>query len=317
MAQTIPGQLHIQAPDQEPYTVELDKPIVRLGRLQSPENDVPLVHGSVSRRHAQIFCDRQPYRIIDLGSSNGTQVNDIPLPAQEVRELRDGDRIVIGPFTMAYRAPRVPEVGEPTADQQAPPEDAFGGLRVQEAPLVPPPPPPPPAERAPETPPVEPWAGMPRDRSRWLQYLPYIYSEDAFMGRFLLLFEDLFGPLDQSIAHLSMYLDPRTAPESFLPVLAGWLGLVLDERWPAERKRAILQAAVELYDLRGTARGLAKLLEASSGGRAEIVENVDGPHSFRVTLTPAPGKPIDEQMARYLIDTNKPAHTVYRLEIVT
>jgi hypothetical protein len=30
---------------------------------------------------------------------------------------------------------------------------------------------------------------------------------------------------------------------------------------------------------------------------------------------PDPSRPVDEQMVRHLIETNKPAHTVYHLEI--
>ena len=325
MALTVPGKLHITAPDEEPRSVTLDRPVLRIGRLPEPDNDLALVHGLVSRRHAQLFCDREPYRLIDLGSSNGTTVNDIPLPAQEVRELRDGDRIAVGPFTLTYEAPSAiaPEVPlEPEAPLQQeasaePVADPFAGLRVQEAPLAASPPEKPPSQGTvpPEERPPERWVGMPFDRSRWLQYLPYMYSEDEFLGRYLLITEDLFGPLDQAISHFDLFLDPQTAPESFLSVLAGWLGLVLDERWPAEQRRAILRTAVELYDFRGTSKGLTRLLEASTECAVEIAENVDGPHSFRVTLAPRSGVTVDEQMVRHVIESNKPAHTVYRLEI--
>jgi phage tail-like protein len=319
MAKTIPGKLQVTAPDEAPRTIVLDQPILRIGRLPAPENDLTLTHNLVSRRHAQIFCDRQPYRIVDLGSANGTSVNDIPLPADEVRELRDDDRIAIGPFTLTFKAPRVVEEAPPPPPEPVVKEeekDRIAGLRVEAAPEVPPPaePPPvgagPPGER-----PIVPWVGMPFDRGRWLQYLPYIYSEDEFLGRYLLIFEDLFGPLDQIAAHFDLFLDPRTAPESFLSELARWLGLVLDDRWPAERRRAVLQSAVELYDFRGTKKGLARLLEASADCRVEIAENTDGPHSFRVTLTPENGGLVDEGMVRHLIEANKPAHAVYRLEV--
>ena len=317
MTQTIPGKLHITAPDEAPRTVVLDEPILRIGRLPAPDNDLTLTHSLVSRRHAQIFCDREPYRIVDLGSSNGTQVNDIPLPADEVRDLHDGDQIVIGPFTLAFKAPRaVKETPEPAVKEEEEEKDRIAGLRVEEAPAAPPPVAPPPVGASlPAECPIGHWVGMPFDRSRWLQYLPYIYSEDEFLGRYLLIFEDLFGPLDQIVTHLDLFLDPRTAPESFLSELARWLGLVLDDRWPAGRRRAVLQSAVELYDFRGTKKGLARLLEASTDCRVEIAENTDGPHSFRVTLTPPNGQPVDEGMVRHLIETNKPAHTVYRLEV--
>lgn len=343
-----PGKLHITAPGEAPQTVLLDKPVLRIGRLPAPENDLPLVHSLVSRRHAQIFCDREPYRIVDLGSSNGTLVNDIPLPANEVRELRDGDRISIGPFTLLFEAPRpAPAEQAPSpqpAAEQAPPqprakppttrsptarspatkppapkptEEPFAGLHVEEAPPAAPPevPPEQPSARSPTGGGVvEPWAD-PAQPSRWLQYLPYYFSEDPFLGRYLLIFEDLFGPLEQVVAHFDLLLDPRTAPEHFLPTLAAWIGMELDERWPVEQRRAILRAAVELYDWRGTKTGLIRLLEASTGCRVEIVENSDGPHTFSVTVRPVGGQKVDEQMVRYLIEANKPAHTVYRLEL--
>jgi phage tail-like protein len=321
MAEPIPGKLTVTAPDEAPRDMVLDRPILRIGRLPEPENDLALVHALVSRHHAQIYCDREPYRIVDMGSSNGTRVNDIALPGQEVRELRDGDRINIGPFTLTYTAPVHADAGPPPAAEQEiagepKPKDEFGGLRVEEAPLGPPPAEPPPGQAPPpEALPTQPWVGMAFDRSRWLQHLPYIYSEDEFLGRYLLIFEDLFGPLDQIISHFELFLDPRTAPESFLSVLASWLGLVLDDRWPAEQRRALLQSAVELYDFRGTRKGLARLLEATTGCTVEIAENADGPHSFRVTLTPGDARSVDEQMVRNIVEANKPAHTVYRLEI--
>jgi phage tail-like protein len=325
MVEMTPGTLHITAPDEAPQTVTLDRPVLRIGRLPAPENDLTLAHGLVSRRHAQIYCDREPYRIADLGSSNGTTVNDIPLPEGEVRELHDGDEIAIGVFTLRYTAPRRVQpvveaaeegaAGEGAVEEGAAEEELFAGLRLEDAPATPPPEPPIAEKAAPVTVGPESWVGMPYDRSRWLQYLPYIYSEHPFLGRFLLLFEDLFGSMDQAIMHFHLYLDPRTAPESFLGVLAGWLGLVLDDRWPAERRRAILRSAVEMYDYRGTKKGMIQLLEATTGGRVEIEENSQGPHSFRVTImAPAEGQ-VDEAIVRYLIDTNKPAQTVYQLEI--
>ncbi len=319
MAEITPGTLHVTAPDEAPQAVVLDRPVLRIGRLPEPENDLTLTHGLVSRRPAQIYCDREPYRIVDLGSSNGTAVNDIPLPEGEVRELHDGDEIAIGPFRLRYEAPRTVEAA--LEEERAPIEEAeeaadlFAGLRLEEAPAAPPPVSPVDREAASVAGALEPWVGMPFDRSRWLQYLPYIYSEHPFLGRYLLLFEDLFGPMDQTVAHFYLYLDPRTAPESFLGVLAGWLGLVLDDRWPAERRRAILRSAVEMYDYRGTKKGMTQLLEASTGGRVEIEENSHGPHSFRVTITTADEGQVDKAIVRHLIDTNKPTHTVYQLEI--
>jgi ribosomal protein L40E len=58
--------------------------------------------GYVSRRHAQIIKARNGYFITDLGSSNGTYVNDLLLPAQRPRLLRNGDRIEIGEVVIQF-----------------------------------------------------------------------------------------------------------------------------------------------------------------------------------------------------------------------
>ncbi|MEO0563110.1 MAG: FHA domain-containing protein [Chloroflexota bacterium] len=84
-----------------------EEPIV-LGRIDVGErsnlhsvNDVDLQpynarDRGVSRRHAQIFQREGELYIEDIGSSNGTIVNDEPLPRGEARRLHDGDEIMLG-----------------------------------------------------------------------------------------------------------------------------------------------------------------------------------------------------------------------------
>src|SRR5688500_18722980 len=52
--------------------------------------------GGVSRRHVRLEPDADGLRIIDLGSTNGTRVNDRPLAAHVPQMLYDGDLIQIG-----------------------------------------------------------------------------------------------------------------------------------------------------------------------------------------------------------------------------
>jgi phage tail-like protein len=155
---------------------------------------------------------------------------------------------------------------------------------------------------------------MPEKASRWLQYLPPIYSEDAFLGRYLLIFEDLVGPTQQSITHFDLYLDPATAPAAFLPWLDLWLGDLVDERWNNEIKRSLLKEASWLYQARGTPAGLRRFLEICTGCEPEILENEDGPHTFRVILRPSENA-IDRRTVERIIELNRPAHTQYVLEI--
>ena len=60
---------------------------------RSSKNDLPLDQESISRHHARITYDGSYYWIQDLGSTNGTYVNDIAVKEQR---LGDGDQIRIG-----------------------------------------------------------------------------------------------------------------------------------------------------------------------------------------------------------------------------
>jgi diguanylate cyclase (GGDEF)-like protein len=60
---------------------------------RSTKCDIPIDQESVSRRHARIFWDGSGYRLKDLGSTNGTYVNDLLVTDGA---LSDGDQIKIG-----------------------------------------------------------------------------------------------------------------------------------------------------------------------------------------------------------------------------
>ncbi len=69
-----------------------ERPIV-MGRLQSV--DVAIADPGVSREHARLSPDGDSYRLEDLGSSNGTFVNDVQV--RGLQRLADGDRVRLGP----------------------------------------------------------------------------------------------------------------------------------------------------------------------------------------------------------------------------
>lgn len=58
--------------------------------------------GYVSRRHGQIIKARNGYFIVDLGSSNGTLVNERLLPAHKPCLLRNGDKVTIGEVVFQF-----------------------------------------------------------------------------------------------------------------------------------------------------------------------------------------------------------------------
>ena len=55
-----------------------------------PDSDI------VSRVHADIRIEADAYYIEDTGSSNGTYINNLPLPVGNKHKLRAGDRIALG-----------------------------------------------------------------------------------------------------------------------------------------------------------------------------------------------------------------------------
>ena len=62
---------------------------------RAPLNDLVVDEPGVSRQHAAIKGEPKGYWIADLGSRNGTFVNE-ELLGREPRLLRDNDRIVLG-----------------------------------------------------------------------------------------------------------------------------------------------------------------------------------------------------------------------------
>jgi len=80
-------------------TYRLHKHTVAIGRL--PECDIVITDPGASRRHATITLDDGgEYVLTDLGSTNGTIVNDEPV-GEHI--LSDGDRITIGNTVLEFR----------------------------------------------------------------------------------------------------------------------------------------------------------------------------------------------------------------------
>lgn len=89
--------LNIIEPGRASWEVEISSDVIAIGRAL--DNQVCLEDDSnASRYHAEIELRGDSYWIVDLGSSNGTTVNDLPVEFE--RPLRDGDLITIGGSTI-------------------------------------------------------------------------------------------------------------------------------------------------------------------------------------------------------------------------
>jgi Protein of unknown function (DUF3662)/FHA domain len=78
------------------FALEHDTALI--GRLAGSE--VEISDPGASRRHAEVRRKGDEFFIVDLGSTNGTLVNDDPVSE---RRLEDGDRITIGQTTLEFR----------------------------------------------------------------------------------------------------------------------------------------------------------------------------------------------------------------------
>jgi phage tail-like protein len=105
-----------------------------------------------------------------------------------------------------------------------------------------------------------------------LQYLPAIYQDDPYLGQFLVPFEEALDGFDDLLSSVDRYFAPALTDPDFLPWLANWVALVLDENWPESKRRRLIGEAVELYRWRGTLKGLKRYLEIYTALEPEIRE---------------------------------------------
>ncbi len=182
--------------------------------------------------------------------------------------------------------------------------------------------------------------------SLYLDFLPGIYRDVDFIGRFLKIFEQSFEPCVHTLDNFWAYLDPITAPTSLLPFLSCWVGWKQLPQIPPAQERYLIKNAIEIFRLRGTKRGLRLFLHLVTGlplddhilneenkhicitesfskgfvfGEAVMGEStmIGGgcPFHFTVVLHPNHPNQIDEYLVRNIIEQEKPAFCTYDLYI--
>lgn len=95
----------------------LEKDSYTVGRM--PDNDIELRDTLVSRRHTEFIKRGPKYTLYDLGSSNGTYVNNKKV---DVKVLENGDEILIGETVLVFSddAPptEMPQTQQPKSDEE-------------------------------------------------------------------------------------------------------------------------------------------------------------------------------------------------------
>jgi len=160
--------------------------------------------------------------------------------------------------------------------------------------------------------------------------LPSLYQEDEFAARFTGAFDEILAAVISTIDNVPAYLDPALTPEDFIDWLASWVGVLLDETWPIERRRAFVAEATDLYRHRGTARGLAHHIRVFTSGDVQIVESGaaawspesgaaapgTGDFTVNVRLRVPASTTIEESSLDALVAAAKPAHMRHTIEVI-
>jgi len=105
--------------------------------------------------------------------------------------------------------------------------------------------------------------------------LPGVYrreGKDGFTYRLLGLFADVLVGIEDEVYGQHRQLNAQRADERFLPWLASWVALLLDETWEESKRRELIRRVVQLYTIRGTVEGIRQFVEIYTGIKPEIVE---------------------------------------------
>jgi phage tail-like protein len=128
------------------------------------------------------------------------------------------------------------------------------------------------------------------DISSYIQYLPPIlWSEEndasQFLGRMLRIYEKIltgiddeiaisngvsqYQPLENTLDNLAQIFNTWQTPPEFLPWLASWVALPLQNDWSEYQKRKIISQIVSIYQLRGLKKGLHTYLDLYTSTKAK------------------------------------------------
>lgn len=147
-------------------------------------------------------------------------------------------------------------------------------------------------------------------------------------------------PLEDEIARIPALFDAERAPEQFLNWLAGWVALRLRADLSVDRKRRLVANIARLYRIRGTRRYLEEVLKLYLDALPSVTDQdlpalqitdhstvgadtyLGGGPAFlfqvKLAFSRDDGAFVEQQrqLAREIIDLERPAHTWYDLKVI-
>lgn len=313
----------LQGPGLDRNEIIVGRQGLRVGR--SSDNSLTLNHREISRQHMRItWREDDKYLIEDLNSSNGVWLNDTRLMPRIPAELNLGDIIRMGPFIMdlvEFVYEEEIEVARSEGPDLPSEEDYPEGFAQPDAPQREVLPMPSEGSRVDingrKTRHIIGYLpGVPRDKSNWMQYLPEVFDEFEFMGRFLLIFESVASPLFWTIDNFDLYLSPEVMPAEWIQWISGWFDLLVLPELHIDKQRRIIEQLGWLFLRRGTPSGLERLLELYFGVTPIIIEREACHFTVRLPLSERiEDDGLGREVADRLINSQRPAFASYTLEI--
>lgn len=138
MFEPVIHQVEISGPQMDQMWA-LPEGATTIGRQET--NDLVFIHPLVSRKHAELVVSANTCKLMDLGSTHGTQLNREIIAPETAVSLNPGDVIEIGAFRLVYQRTDVggaePEAKADPVAEVVDEEDVGGETAVSEPPPAP------------------------------------------------------------------------------------------------------------------------------------------------------------------------------------
>lgn len=91
---------------------------------------------------------------------------------------------------------------------------------------------------------------------------PQVYqNEGEFFHRYMAIYSTMYNDMQEKVANIHKLIQVETAPKHILYILAGWLGLEVEEAQLTEEElRKLLLCAYDLLSIKGTSRCIHRLI---------------------------------------------------------
>jgi phage tail-like protein len=116
------------------------------------------------------------------------------------------------------------------------------------------------------------WVSNPGDS--FMQTFPEVYQEEGgFFHRYMSIFSSIYDDVGRQIDEMERWFDVDEAPAGMLPVLAGWLGLRVENDFPDEAiLRRLLKEVYLLNKRKGTRWAVERLAQIVLGESVQVIE---------------------------------------------